>query len=42
MDNYSYKIDNLSTGYDAASSGEGRKVLANVDDVIALLSGKSG
>lgn len=29
MDNYSYKIDNLSTGYDAASSGEGRKVLAN-------------
>ena len=29
MDNYSYKIDNLSTGYDAASSGEGRKLLAS-------------
>lgn len=29
MDNYSYKIDNLSTGYEAASSHEGRKVLAS-------------
>lgn len=29
MDNYSYKIDNLSTGYEAASPHEGRKVLAS-------------
>lgn len=29
MDNYSYKIDNLSTGYEAASPREGRKVLAS-------------
>lgn len=29
MDNCSYKIDNLSTGYEAASPHEGRKVLAS-------------